>query len=68
MAAFWSLVQMSLPILPKKYEMFEMFIAYLIKSNVILWEKYDFIRMSIHQNNFFLVLSFKAEIRHKKIA
>lgn len=52
MAAFWALVQMSLHILAEKYEMFT---VYLIKSNVILWEKY-IIRMSSHQNNSFLVL------------
>ena len=53
MAAFWALVQMSLHILAEKYEMF---IVYLIKSNVILWAKYDIIRMSIHQKHSFLVL------------
>ena len=53
MAAFWALVQMSLHILAEKYEMF---IVYLIKSNVILWEKYDIIRMSTHQKHSFLVL------------
>ena len=48
-----ALVQMSLHILAEKYEMF---IVYLIKSNVILWEKYDIIRMSTHQKHSFLVL------------